>query len=208
MLFQNKSFHGRHAEEKAALAEFTSAACGGFSRPRERPLRKQKRSVLWYQQMEKATRSRAYLLPLSEMPKWCSQSYMGFIRILHTLALREALSTWVHQLEGDKWHPSCPLQQWWSHPSSVRAANASKYPFSDLKAEQFGISWFLRDGNPEESPSYKPCLNLRRGQVHTRAHSLSNHWQLSVPGGMLLNRGEPLALRTGMQQACAPLPTT
>jgi len=31
MLFQNKSFHGRHKEEKAALAEATSAACGGFS---------------------------------------------------------------------------------------------------------------------------------------------------------------------------------
>ena len=45
MLFQNKSFHGRHAEEKAVLAEVTLAACGGFSRPRERALRKQKRSV-------------------------------------------------------------------------------------------------------------------------------------------------------------------
>ena len=52
MLFQNKFFHGRHAEEKAVLAEekavlaeVTSAACGGFSRPRERALRKQKHSV-------------------------------------------------------------------------------------------------------------------------------------------------------------------
>jgi len=67
--------------------------------------------------------------------------------------------------------------------------------------------WFLRAVDPEESLSYKPCLNLHRGQVHASPHNLWNHRQLSVPGEALLNRGEPLVFGTGMQQLVLPSPS-
>lgn len=97
MLFQNKSFHGRHAEEKAVLAEVTSAACRGFSRPQEA----ETFSALVPADGEGNKEQSLFPTYRSSIP--------GATRVSYTSSTPFfcGKSTWVHQLEEDKGHPSC-----------------------------------------------------------------------------------------------------
>lgn len=144
MLFQNKSFHGRRAEEKAALAEVTSAACGGFSRPQE-------------------AETFSLLVP--------ADGEGNKERSLFIAAFRNAQVVFL-ELRGFYMYPPRSSSALgfisWKGASGTRAACSrtdghipplSKLPVAMRQntpspTSKFGSLWVLRDGNPEESPSY------------------------------------------------------